>query len=675
MPRSTVLPLLACAAVGLMLAGCPRGGDPAASSGGTATAENGTVETVDVAAVFDDSLLDDPLRGLELPEIPTETIPRDGFEPPETLEALLDAHDWEDGPVSSGLERLRKIQPDEPLIPIGQAVGMPNDSPEANEKLLSAFGIYPESEDEVDYDARFTMHFASDAKTTNPLLISSKYDQELVGFIGVGLFGFDYALDLYADEAAVSQWRRSTDRLVDVITIRDDLTWSDGEPITAYDVEFSYDTIMDPEIPIYAVRSGTDELLDVVAYDDRTVAFFHEASKATNTLNAGFTLIPKHTYEKTIAADKTLVTSDEHIALEEQPVVGGPYEIVQRQAGQRTVLRRRESWFMHDGEQVRPKPHFAEVECRVISDLNTALLALKNGDLDYMEVTPQQWDSQTEGDDFYSRCTKLAGEGWSFSCVMYNTESPYFRDRAVRRAIGFAFDHAEFLDTIAYGLYRPGQGPAHPDSWYAPSDAPGPLTQDLDEAERLLDEAGWDDSDGDGVRDKDGVELSFTIMFGTGSDTSQAIAELLTESLDQIGIEVNPKSTEFVTIQERARKGEFDAVVMGWGAGADPDTGKNLWMSDQIPTDSKPDGRNFARIRSDAIDELYERGIYEFDRERRGQIYGRVSALLWQEQPYMFIGYRPELVGLSNAMRGAQFSPRGMIGYGGGFEGLWKPKQ
>ena len=628
-------------------------------------------------STFDDDLLADPLRGLELPDVPSDLVDRDTFEAPATLDELKAGFEWEDGRIADGVAVIEETARTEPPIPMDEAIGLENDSAKANAKLLKAFGQYPQDESEVDYDARFVMHFSADAKTTNPILISSKYDQDLLGLTGIGLIGTDYQMQPYAPKDVVAEWKQSKDRLVDLFVLRDDLTWSDHPvygsdvPVTAYDVEFSFDTIMDEEIPVYAVRSGTDELVDVVAYDDRTVAIFHESSKATNINNAGFPILPKHVYAKTIPDDKSLVNSEAHIDLEEKPVVAGPYEIIQRSTGQRTVLARREAFYMHDGEQVRAKPHFAEVQCEIISDLNTALLAMKNGKLDYLELTPQQWDSQTSGDDFYNNCTKLSGEGWAYSCAMFNTTSPIFKDRNVRRAISYAFDHAEFLDTVTYGLYRPGQGPFHPDSWYAPDPKPQALEQDFDIAEELLDESGWLDTDGDGIRDKDGKKMSITVLYGTGSQTSEAVAKLLAVSLDQVGIEVNPKSTEFTTMQDRARKAEFDMMVMGWGTGSDPDSAKNLWTTRAIETE----GRNFARFRNEAVDTLFVRGIYEFDREKRGRLYGRISELLWHEQPYIFLGYRPELVSLSNTMRGVQFSPRGMIGYGGGFEGLWKPKK
>ena len=669
----SVLSLAAWIMPAVLLSGCPsRGPGSSPQSGGGESSGGGaaTIETTPASTgpLFDDELLANPLEGLELPDLPTEKVDRESFAAPATLEELLAAHEWEAGRMADGVEVLAEAKPEQPAIAPDKAVGMPNDSKEDNDKLREAFGVFPESDSEIDYDGELTLHFSADAKTTNPLLLSSMYDQDLIGFYSFGILGFDYQLRAFAPKDVVSEWKIATDQMVDVFTLRDDLTWSDGEPITAYDIVFSYETIMDEEIPIPAVRSGTDELVDVVAYDERTVAFFHEAPKATNLLNIAFPVIPQHVYSKTVPSDKTLVNSPEHVRLEANPPSGGPYVLESRKIDQETVLVRRESWYMHEGKQVRPKPRFARIRCKVISDVNTALLALKSGQLDYMLLTPEQWSEQTNADDeYYQRCTKLYDTAWSYSTCMFNLESPVLKDRAVRRAIALAFDHKEYLETVCYGLYEAGQGPFHPASWYAPEPAPGPIVQDLDRAEEMLREAGWADTDGDAILDKDGRKLEFTVLYGTGSVTSERIAALLRDSLEPIGVIVNPKSTEFTVIQQKARDGDFDGIVMGWGTGADPDSAKNIWMTGEP--------RNFTRLSNSAIDSLFERGLYEFDREKRGRLYARIGEILWHEHPALYFSYRSEFVGLSNELRGVSFSPRGMIGYSGGFEGLWKPKQ
>src|SRR5690606_31422038 len=139
-----------------------------------------------------------------------------------------------------------------------------------------------------------------------------------------------------------------------------------------------------PRVPVPAVRSGTDEIRWIEAYDDHTLVFFHKESLATNVWNVNFPVIPKHVFEESIDEDPTLQDSDYHVKYERNPVTGGPYVISSRTPKQEIVLTRRDSYYMHDGKQVRPKPYFREVRFRIIEDVNTALLALKNGEVEEM---------------------------------------------------------------------------------------------------------------------------------------------------------------------------------------------------------------------------------------------------------------------------------------------------
>ena len=634
--------------------------------------EGATSSSTRPADLFNDPLLEEVRFWTSLPEVPTETVDRESFEPPASLDELIAAHEWTEIPVVDGYAELAEQKPTTAEVDLAAATGMANDSAEANETLVRAFGALPASDDEVDYEAEIRFAWGADAKTANPILGSSVYDFELAGFTGIGLWGLSQNLDTYPSADTVESYRRSDDALVDLFVLRDDLFWSDGEPVTAGDIAFTFRTILNPEVPAVAVRSGTDELVDVVAYDDRTVAFFHESTKATNAANTNFSIIPKHIFAESMKADPTLKNSAEHVAYEKDPVVAGPYRIRSRVIGQEIVLERRPEYFEVDGQAVRKKPHFKTIRIRIIEDQNTRLLALKKGDVDYLEpLTPDQWDGQTDSDEFYARNTKLSGEEWVYFYFGWNNESPFFRDRRVRLAMSLAFDHDEFQRTIGKGLFRPGIGTTPEAAWWAPQTMPEPLSQDLDAAEKLLAEAGWEDTNDDGTLDKDGREFVFTMPYSSGAKVSEAAVGLLRSNLAQIGIRLNPKPTEFTVLQQRARDHEFDAMFAGWGTGADPDSGKNIWTTRAIETG----GRNYVNFRNEAVDRLYELGIYELDRERRGRLYGRIAEIIWAEQPYTFIYYRSTFVGMSNRLRGITFSPRGPLGFSGGFEGLWKPKQ
>ena len=595
------------------------------------------------------------------------------FDPP-TLEELEAKVEWESRPVLDALDLMRQRQAGEqPLATVEEALRLRNDSPENNAKILSAMGRMPRSDDEVDYDAVISRHLPVDVKSTNPLMQSSAYEFYVLGLTSFGLFGFDWEFNPFAASATVKSWETSKDRLYDKVVVRDDLVWSDGKPITAHDVAFSFRTIMDPRVPIPAVRSGTDELRWVEAYDDHTLVFFHKEPLATNVWNLNFPVIPRHIYEKSLEEDPTLLDSAHHVRYENDPVVGGPYRITRRSRNQEIVLERREDWYMRDGEQVRPKPYFREVRFQVIEDRNTALLALKNARIEEMELTPEFWVTQTNDEDFYRHNTKAADLEWTTFSFVWNINTPFFADKRVRRAMSYAFNHDEMLKNLLYDLYQPATGIFHPTSRMYPKKEIRPYKQDLDRAEQLLDEAGWADSDGDGIRDKTiggrTVKFEFSILVPNIQDRVQ-ICTLLKENLDRIGVVCHVRPLEFTVLQEKTQKHEFQAAFGGWGTGADPDTSSNIWTTDAIKN-----GRNFGEYSNPEVDRLYDQGKREFDPEKRAAIYAKIHEILWEDQPYTWLYYRNAFFGFNRSLRGYVFSPRGPYTYSPGFDNIWKPAQ
>ena len=285
-------------------------------------------------------------------EAPVANTPPVAFEPP-TLEALDRDAKWIDRPVRDGLQRLREEQAKEAAgMSVPVALEMRNDSAEANALILSALGRLPEA-GQADLGARVERHVTADLGSTNPIMISTSAEFDILALTGFGLFSFDRALEPFATADTVASWQTSADGLFDKVVLRDDLQWSDGQPITAHDLAFTYRVIMDPRVPVPAVRSGTDQLAGVHAYDDRTVVFFHKEPLATNVWNINFPVLPQHVYADTWEQDPTLKDSPAHLKLEEKPVCGGPYEIVERTRGQQIVLRRRANWSTVGGKVVR----------------------------------------------------------------------------------------------------------------------------------------------------------------------------------------------------------------------------------------------------------------------------------------------------------------------------------
>jgi len=591
------------------------------------------------------------------------------FDPPDLATLNADSP-WIDRPVRDGLVLLREQQSQEPAgMSVADVLALRNTSAAANRQLLATLGRLPEP-GAADLSARIDRHVAGDLGSTNPIMISTTAEFDILGLTGFGLFSFGRDLEPFASAETVVSWQTSADGLLDKVVLRDDMVWSDGAPITAHDVAFTYQVIMDSRVPVPAVRSGTDQMRWVHAYDDRTVVFFHKEPLATNVWNINFPVLPKHVYEKTWENDPTLKESPEHVKLEQAPVSGGPYEIVERERGQQIVLRRRDNWSHVGGRKVRDQPFFQEIRFRIIEDPNTALLALKAGKIDELPLSPEQWTTQTTGDDFYAANTKVTASEWVSFHFGWNIDSPFFADRRVRRAMSYAFDHDGMLEKLCYGLYKPAAGNFPDDSWMAPKRKLQPYKQDLEKAEALLDEAGWVDHDNDGVRDKeiDGrlVPFEFSILVNQ-QPLRIAICTLLKESLEQVGVRVNVRPTESTVIQDLTQKKKFQAYFGGWGSGTDPDSSENIWATGA--------GRNFVGYSNPEVDRLFAEGRRELDRSKRAAKYARIQEILYDDQPYTWLFWRNSFYGFSKSLRGYVFSPRGPYNYAPGFGSLWMPKQ
>ncbi|QGJ71576.1 Oligopeptide-binding protein AppA [Planctomycetales bacterium 10988] len=591
------------------------------------------------------------------------------FDPP-TLEELDKEVTWEDGLVIDAMKLDFEAQEKmgEPPINIEEALKLKNKTPEDNEKILDTLGRLPESEEEVDFDGEMIRHTSAELKSTNPLLISSTAEFDIASLTSFGLFSFDRELKPFAAADSVKEWKRSEDRLYDKIVMRDDLLWSDGKPITAHDIVFSWRLIMSSQVPVPAVRSGTDKLKWIEAYDDYTLVFFHPVPLATNIWNVNFPIVPKHVYENSVAEDPTLQTSPYHVKIEEKPVVGGAYEIVERSVGNRIVLQSREDYYMFKGKQVRDKPYFKRIVYRIILDPAVTLQALMSAEIEEAILTPEQWSSNTNGGEFYKHNTKAYGAEWTYFYFGWNTKTPYFSDKRVRQAMSYAFNHDELLNVLLYGLCDPSTGTFHPQSPWYPEEGLKPYKRDLKKAEKLLEEAGWVDSNGDGKRDKEvngkRLDFKFTILVMNRPDRVD-VCNLLSNNLKDIGIDCVVRPVEFTTLQQYTSEHKFQAFFGGWGAGADPDTSENIWGTDQE--------RNYGQYSNEQVDKLFEEGRKEFDEEKRQKIYQEIHKIIYEDQPYTFLYTRNAYYGFNKKLRGYAFSPRGPYHYGPGFSRMWTP--
>lgn len=606
-----------------------------------------------------------------LGDLALERQQKAGFTPPATLEELeklvASKGGWVEQPLRDGEALVYEYLNGKPApTGVAEALKMVNDSDEANDKIMHTLGRLPDEGvlppdgkyAEVDYDAEFARHTFADANSFNPLLGSSVADFEVAGMMGISLFGFTYdTFEPYAGKDTNRSWHSSADHLIDKIVLRDDLTWSDGKPVTAYDVEFSYQVIMSSKVPVPAMRSGTDLLLGVKAYDEHTVVFFHEKAMPINIFNMQFSIIPKHIYGESIRRDPTLTRSPTHAKLEREPVVAGSYVVEKRVRDSEIVMKRRDGYSHFEGKQVRTLPFFKTVRFRISPEPATAFMKMKKGDVEVMQLTPELWTTQTNDASYTENNTKVRSEEWTYFAFWWNLQLPMFQDKNTRLALSLAFDHQEMLQTYRRGLDSPCLGLFASSSPWFPKDAGiEPLKRDVEQAKKLLAEAGWQDSDNDGILDKmvngQKLDFKFTILTTNKPDRVE-MCNLLRTNLREVGIEVTVQPLEFNVYMQNMHEKKYQASFGGWGAGADPYTAWNVWGSGEA--------RNYISYSNPEVDQLFREGEVEFDRAKRIAIYQKIHQLIYEDVPCTWLFNQNGYYGYNKKIRGLGFYPRGPL--------------
>jgi peptide/nickel transport system substrate-binding protein len=341
-----------------------------------------------------------------------------------------------------------------------------------------------------------------------------------------------------------------------------------------------------------------------------------------------------------------------------KPVGCGPFVLDEWRSGQYISLKRYDDYH-------GKKAYLDRIIFKIVEDDAVALNMLKTGELDEMRATQIQWEKQTVSPEFEARYNKYAYYYPQYNFITWNCRRPWFSDRRVRLAMTLLFDRESINNKIYSGFARLVSGPFYINSWaYDKTIKPHPF--DPEGAQRLLDQAGWRDSDRDGVRDKNGKKFEFELMIAGGSNTAAQFAQLLQEECGKAGVRVNIRQTEGSTFFDRIDKGDFDAATLGWRLDLDPDV-FDTFHSSRTP----PKGLNHGFYANPTVDSLLVAGRAEFAQEKRAEIYHRVHRILHEEQPYTFVNAVPEKRPIARKIHGVKMAPMGPYDYWPGANYWW----
>lgn len=513
------------------------------------------------------------------------------------------------------------------------------------------------AEGEPVYGGHLRRNLTSEPEMLNPALTSGLASAYVEEEIFDPIVYFDRNLE-YIGRLAES-WEISEDKLVYTFTLRPGLKWHDGEPLTAHDVEFTLDMIRDPANQALSQVSEFALVDHLEVVSDRVFKVYYE--QVFSPALSAWTLqpIPEHIFQDYYEEHGEIRSSPRN---RENVIGSGAYRFVEWQPQTALVL---EAWDDYwDG-----RPYIDQQTIKLMSTVSIQFAAAKAGELDITTMTPEMFRYQVN-QEFRDRFNILQYYVWGYGWIGWNEDgsNPFFDDMRVRRAMTMLTDRQRIIDKLNLGFGRIATGPLHPDHWAYPNDIE-PVPYDPDAAKTLLAEAGWRDTDGDGWLDKDGVKFSFEIMVGQGSETFQRMAEYLQQEYRKVGIDMQIRNLEWAAFIAQVRDHDFEAVMMSWGMGVDPQGLRNIWRSDMYD-----EGRNYVGYSNPRVDELLDEGMVTFGRANRAPIYAEVHRLINADQPYTFLTVSPSLVAIHKRFKNVSPSPRGVYRYWPGMKAWYVPK-
>jgi peptide/nickel transport system substrate-binding protein len=426
--------------------------------------------------------------------------------------------------------------------------------------------------------------------------------------------------DLIEEIPTVGNGGISPDHLTYTYHIRKDAKWHDGYPVTSRDVEFTYDVIMDRDVNVES-REGWDVVKSVETPDDFTVTF-HLKRHYPDFVNETFfdeSVLPEHILRD--ETGKRFHSARFHHA----PVGSGPFKFEEWVPGSHLALVANKNYY---GEG----PYLDAVLFKFIPNENTLLIQLKTGEIDIFDNANINFIDQLYG---------IPGVVvYKTPMLMYehldlNTENEILRDRRVRQALSYATNKEEIAGQIYNGLVTVAPLDEFQASKFYDQEVADRVVFDPRKARRLLREAGWNDSNGDGILDKNGRELRLSITASAGQLNRERTELVLREQYRQVGVDLKIRNYNgtvlYGTYEDGGilKRGKFDIAMYAWLSSPEPATKEALYSSKNIP----PHGQNNPRIDQNELTELLESGSTEVDVDKRIALYRRVSEILVVEVP------------------------------------------
>ena len=512
-----------------------------------------------------------------------------------------------------------------------------------------------------------TVCYSAQPTSINPLTYKDYYAGIIMdeGGLYATLLRRDPETLEFAGDLAES-WSVSEDKLELTYKIKPEAVWSDGHLVTAKDVAFSFRALMVPQVDAQRIQTYYIDVEKVEALDERAVRFTMKKPYFKSLEISGeMAIIPEHV----INPDGLLDSDQKAFARrinewnafwdDKPPVTCGPFVLESwDKSSNRVVLRRNTLYW-------GPMPPLQRLVFRFIPNDVARLQALKAEELDAMWLTTEQWRNETNDPEFLDRFEKrkylkvTAG----FNYIGYNQRHKPFDEKKVRYALSHCVPRELIREKIFYNLRELANGPFGLGSLQSSPNV-GQWPYDPEKAKRLLTEAGFKDTDGDGILDRDGESFEYSLDIPAGAIQYEQICALIQDELSKIGVKMNIDPYEWSVFEERLSQRKHDACLLAWGGVVENDA-YQIWHSSSM----KGRGSNHIGFSNPEIDRLIEEARVEFDLEKRNKMYHRIHEIIFEEQPYTFLFTGPSLLAHHKRVRNVRTTKIGTD-----FTEWWIPK-
>ncbi len=424
----------------------------------------------------------------------------------------------------------------------------------------------------------------------------------------------------------------SADRLELTFRLRGDVSWSDGLPVTAEDVRWTWQAQTHPEVGWISADTKR-RITDVEVVDPRTVTFHFSEAYAGQLQDAVIgVVLPKHAWSELPFEQWRQNNS----WFTDRLVVNGPFTLESWEPQQRIVIRRNESYYQAG------LPEVDRIVFQLTPDKNARLALLRSGQAHLEEFVNPADAAVVEADPNLRLVTHIPR---FFFFIEWNVSRPLFAGKKVRQALTMGVDRQEIIDSLYYGYANLSYSP-FPSNLWAQNKNLKPWPYDPGRAKQLLAEEGWVDTDGDGIVDRGGQPFSFELVTNSESQVRVDLVVMVQEHLKRIGVDVRTRSMEFNALLVPLSEHDFDAVMGGLAI----DTSLNTEYF--FHTSGIESSYNWGMFSNPEVDRLIEEANAKIDPLEAKPIYDRLQELLHEEAPLTFLYEQQRLAGVSKKLQG-----------------------